>query len=275
MLKPLLALTAGLWLSNLHAAAAVAVPLTPGLTVTTALLEPGRGDYESTKRLEARQGAGWRITYRAAFPPGRAAGGTERVDSLRLQSDADLQKATTYRQMFETGVEEDYPGTTALGASTLVLRQLKQQGKILHFGVSNFLPHQVSLLQQYVPIEYNQLEISILNLQPFINGELDYCLQHNIVPMAWSPLGGGIMNDHTHPRYRAIAACASELEAKYYTGINELLIAFLLAHPSGIIPVLGTTKVERLLQAKEARKIELEREDWFKLYTASLGEDVP
>lgn len=129
MLKPLLALTAGLWLSNLHAAAAVAVPLTPGLTVTTALLEPGRGDYESTKRLEARQGAGWRITYRAAFPPGRAAGGTERVDSLRLQSDADLQKATTYRQMFETGVEEDYPGTTALGASTQVLRQLKQQGK--------------------------------------------------------------------------------------------------------------------------------------------------
>lgn len=155
------------------------------------------------------------------------------------------------------------------------VEQLKQQGKILHFGVSNFLPHQVSLLQQYVPIEYNQLEISILNLQPFINGELDYCLQHNIVPMAWSPLGGGIMNDHTHPRYRAIAACASELEAKYYTGINELLIAFLLAHPSGIIPVLGTTKVERLLQAKEARKIELEREDWFKLYTASLGEDVP
>ena len=109
MLKPLAALAAGLWLSVAQAAAPV-VPLTPGLTVTTALLEPGRGDYESTKRLEARQGAGWRITYRAAFPPGRAAGGTERVDSLRLQSDADLQKATTYRQMFETGVEEDYPG---------------------------------------------------------------------------------------------------------------------------------------------------------------------
>ena len=60
--------------------------------------------------------------------------------------------------------------------------------------------------------------------------------------MAWSPLGGGILSDDTHPRYRAIAACAAELAAKYFTGINQVLIAFLLAHPSGIIPVVGTTK---------------------------------
>lgn len=151
---------------------------------------------------------------------------------------------------------------------------LKQQGKILHFGVSNFLPHQIRLLQKHIEVEYNQLEISILHLQPFTNGELDYCLQNSVTPMAWSPLGGGILSDDTHPRYRAIAACAAELAAKYFTGINQVLIAFLLAHPSGIIPVVGTTKIERLLQAREARNIELEREDWFKLYTASTGEEV-
>lgn len=151
---------------------------------------------------------------------------------------------------------------------------LKQQGKILHFGVSNFLPHQVDLLQKHIEVEYNQLEISILHLQPFTNGELDYCLQNSVIPMAWSPLGGGILSDDTHPRYRAIAACTAELAAKYFTGVNQVLIAFLLAHPSGIIPVVGTTKIERLLQAREAGNIELEREDWFKLYTASAGEEV-
>jgi predicted oxidoreductase len=151
---------------------------------------------------------------------------------------------------------------------------LKQQGKILHFGVSNFYPHQVDLLQKYIRVECNQLEVSILQILPFVNGMLDHCLQHEIIPMAWAPLGGGSLNDDTHPRYRSIAATASELAAKYLTGINQILIAFLLAHPSQIIPVLGTTKIERLLQAKEAANIELEREDWFKLYTAALGEEV-
>lgn len=151
---------------------------------------------------------------------------------------------------------------------------LQEQGKILHFGVSNFLPHQVDLLQKFIPVQYNQLEVSILHLQPFVNGELDHCLQYNIVPMAWAPLGGGLLNDDTHSRYRSIAATASELAAKYLTGVNQILIAFLLAHPSKIIPVVGTTKIERLLQAKEASNVNLEREDWFKLYIASLGEDV-
>jgi predicted oxidoreductase len=152
---------------------------------------------------------------------------------------------------------------------------LQRQGKILHFGVSNFLPHQIDLLQKFIPVQFNQLEISIVHLLPFVNGMLDHCLQYNIIPMAWAPLGGGILNDDTHPRYRSIAATASELAAKYLTGINQILIAFLLAHPSKIIPVLGTTKIERLLQVKEAANITLEREDWFKLYIASTGEDVP
>lgn len=152
--------------------------------------------------------------------------------------------------------------------------QLKKQGKILHFGVSNFLPHQVDTLKKYIEPECNQLEISVLHLPPFTNGMLDHCLQNKIIPMAWAPLGGGVWNDDSHPRYRSIAACALELAAEYNTGINQVLIAFLLAHPSGIIPVLGTTKIERLLQAKEANNILLKREDWFKLYIASLGEDV-
>ncbi len=152
--------------------------------------------------------------------------------------------------------------------------ELKQQGKILHFGVSNFLPHQIDMLQQLVRVEFNQLEISIIHLLPITNGMLDHCIQHKIIPMAWAPLGGGILSDDTHPHYRSIATTASKLAAEYKTGINQILIAFLLAHPSKIIPVLGTTKIERLVQAKEAGNIELKREDWFKLYIALTGEEI-
>jgi predicted oxidoreductase len=151
---------------------------------------------------------------------------------------------------------------------------LKRQGKILQFGVSNFLPHHIDLLRKYIAIDYNQLEISILNHFPFTNGVLDHCLLHKITPMAWAPLGGGIMNDDSHPRYRSIVSAATTLAEKYNTGVNQVFIAYLLKHPSGIIPVLGTTKIERLQQAREAINIGLSREDWFKLYIASTGEDV-
>ncbi|OIR02958.1 oxidoreductase YdhF [mine drainage metagenome] len=154
------------------------------------------------------------------------------------------------------------------------ITQLKHQGKIKHFGVSNFLPHQTEALRKYIPIEFNQVEISIIHLTPFIDGTLDNCLQHNIRPMAWAPLGGGMFTDETHHRFRSITATAFELAEKYNTGVNQILVAWLLSHPSKIIPVVGTTKVERLLQAKEANKIILEREDWFKLWVASTGEDV-
>ncbi|MBN8838497.1 MAG: aldo/keto reductase [Sphingobacteriia bacterium] len=155
------------------------------------------------------------------------------------------------------------------------IAHLKQQGKIKHFGVSNFLPHQVNVLNKFVKIEYNQIEISILRLNSFLDGSLDNCMEHNIIPMAWAPLGGGILNDDAHPRFRSITTIAAELAEKYGSGINEILVAFLTAHPSKIIPIVGTTKLERLLQAKQATTIQLAREDWFKLWIASTGEDVP
>jgi predicted oxidoreductase len=154
------------------------------------------------------------------------------------------------------------------------IAQLKQEGKILQFGVSNFLPTQIDALKQFIDIDYNQTEISIINLKAFIDGSLDKCLQHSIRPMAWAPLGGGLFTDDTHPRFRSIIAAATELAEKYITGVNQILIAFLLKHPSKIVPVIGTTKVERLVQAKEASMIELTREEWYKLWVAATGEEV-
>ncbi len=154
------------------------------------------------------------------------------------------------------------------------IQQLQQQGKIIEFGVSNFLPHQVNMLKKYVPIRYNQLEISVICLSPFTNGILDNCIENNIVPMAWAPLGGGLLTDDTHPHFRSITHIASELALKYATGMNEILLAFLHTHPSGIITVIGTTKAARLAQAKKASAIKLTREDWFSLLKAASAEDV-
>lgn len=98
------------------------IPLVAGLTVTTAIAEAS-GDYESRKRLLAREGAGWRMSYSASLP-GTAGGKPAQVASERLLHDADLASARSYRSRFEADVEEDYPGTTALGASSAVLQEL-------------------------------------------------------------------------------------------------------------------------------------------------------
>ncbi|MDE3125069.1 MAG: aldo/keto reductase [Bacteroidota bacterium] len=155
------------------------------------------------------------------------------------------------------------------------ISKLQQQGKILSFGVSNFLPQHISLFAKYLKITYNQIEASILHLQPFINGSLEACMQYNIIPMAWSPLGGGIINDDNHPRYRSIIQAAGSIAEKWNTGINEILMAWLYKHPSGILPVVGTTKIERLIQAKNAASIQLTDEDWFQLWVAANGEEIP
>jgi predicted oxidoreductase len=151
---------------------------------------------------------------------------------------------------------------------------LQQQGKVHAFGVSNFLPHQVNMLRNWVPIHYNQIEVSIIKTAPFYNGILDNCIEHQIRPMAWAPLGGGLLTDDLHPHYRSIAHAASLLAEKYAAGLNEILIAWLNTHPSKILSVIGTTQATRLAQAKKAASIKLTREDWFLMMKAATGEDV-
>jgi predicted oxidoreductase len=154
---------------------------------------------------------------------------------------------------------------------------LRDSGKVLHFGVSNFLPHHLNLLNSRFPIEINQIEASALHLTPFLDGTLDSCQQHRIVPMAWSPLGGGKIFSDTNDDAKIIRVrkTTATLAQKYNCTSEQILIAWLLRHPSGIIPVLGTSKLERIKTAFDAQKIVLSREDWFSLWSASTGVDVP
>ena len=152
--------------------------------------------------------------------------------------------------------------------------QAKQAGKIVGFGVSNFLTHQLDILTEYVEVATNQIEISLTHLDPFEDGSLNQLLHKKIQPAAWSPLGGGQIFAGEEEQFVRIRKTLDILGETYNASHDQLLLAFLRKHPSGIIPVLGTSKVERVKSALEAMSIELSHEDWYRLWTASKGQKV-
>lgn len=154
--------------------------------------------------------------------------------------------------------------------------QLERSGKVLSFGVSNFTPSQVSMIHSRFPVAYNQIEVSVLHPAPFHDGQLDQCIELGITPMAWSPLASGKLHteDPTEQQLR-ILAVLDLLSIKYIATHDQLLLAYLRTHPAGIVPVVGTTKIERLRSAWNTRELKLEREEWFMIWRAAAGHEVP
>ena len=153
---------------------------------------------------------------------------------------------------------------------------LKQSGKVKHFGVSNFSTSQFSALHNIFPLEVNQVELSIIHTKPFYDGITDQCIDKKIIPQAWSPMGAGKIHlDAEDEKSRRILSMATIIGEKYNASFDQVLIAWLMKHPAGIVPVLGTTKIDRLKAALEATSIEMTREEWHMLLRASNGFDVP
>ena len=123
--------------------------------------------------------------------------------------------------------------------------QLKASGKVKSFGVSNFTPSQIQYLQKEVDLDWNQIECSLSHNQPMFDGSLDFHLTQNIGSMAWSPLGNYFKEDITGQE-RVLQHLFQELCISYNASEDQLLLAWLLRHPSHIHPVLGTTRLERL-----------------------------
>jgi len=129
----------------------------------------------------------------------------------------------------------------------------------------------------------HQVEISLAHLEPFTDGVLDQCLELGLQPMAWSPLASGLLGQGSaapagHPRAAALAALFAVMDgmaAKKGILREQLALAWLLKHPSGIIPIVGSTKPERIRQAAQAAQVELSREDWYVLLNAARGERLP
>jgi predicted oxidoreductase len=150
---------------------------------------------------------------------------------------------------------------------------LKKDGKIRDFGVSNFTPLQMEMIGLRMDIDVNQIEFSLTQHSAMHDSTLDYMMTNGIKPMAWSPLGNVFREDNEQTR--RIHKQLGELMDKYNATEDQLLLAWILKHPSGIHPVVGTTTKERLKQAVEALNIDLELEDWFLILVASQGHKVP
>ncbi|HKO76098.1 MAG TPA: aldo/keto reductase, partial [Flavobacterium sp.] len=152
------------------------------------------------------------------------------------------------------------------------VEKLKIDGKILDFGVSNFTPNQSDLIETKTKINYNQIEFSVTHLEPMIDGSLDHMQTNRITPMCWSPLGT-VFRKEDEQSLR-IQKVANELASKYDVSNDIILLAWILKHPAGILPVCGTSDKNRLARLMHATTIEMELQDWFSLWTASTGKDV-
>jgi predicted oxidoreductase len=153
---------------------------------------------------------------------------------------------------------------------------LKRAGKVLHVGVSNFSRPQFELLQSRLPFPLvtNEIEVSLQHLDAWRDGTLDQCQQLRVRPLAWSPLGGGRLFTGDAPQAVRVRAELDRV-GQELGGIprDQVALAWLLRHPVGMVPILGTFRPERLAATAAAETAQLTREQWYRLWVASTGEE--
>lgn len=153
------------------------------------------------------------------------------------------------------------------------LDALVASGKVLAVGVSNFRPWDFSLLQSSMEnnLVTNQIEMSLLATDTFVNGDLAYLQERMVSPMAWSPLGGGRLLDGSKPELLSVL---KRIGAEHGVDETAVAVAWLLRHPATIMPVMGTNSLERVARIADATKVEMDRQTWFELYTLAIGQEV-
>lgn len=153
------------------------------------------------------------------------------------------------------------------------ISQLQEEGKIIDFGVSNFTPSQMELIESQTKIKANQIEFSLTQHSAMHDGTLDHMMVNEIQPLCWSPLGSYFREkNESNSRIQSVL---SNLTEKYSATEDQLLLAWILKHPSKIHPVIGTTNKERIVNAVKAEEIDLDLQDCFELLVASQGHKVP
>lgn len=152
------------------------------------------------------------------------------------------------------------------------VEKLKSEGKIIDFGLSNFTSSQTELIRQKTEVSFNQVQFSATNFEPMVDGSLDYMQTHGIRPMSWNPLGTVFREDTK--KTRRLKKLLSTLVEKYHLGSDTLLLAWILKHPAGIIPIAGTVNVARIQSLMKAVELDLDKEDWFAIWAESMGNDV-
>ena len=150
------------------------------------------------------------------------------------------------------------------------VKRLIKSGKIKSFGVSNFTANQMDMFKGKLDILYNQINLSLTHLDHMFDGTLEYMQANDILPMAYSPLGSYFKQENG-----TIKKVVDKLKNKYGCTDYQILISWLLKHPSKVYPVIGTTKSDRIKNTLGSLKIEIDLIDWFELLEASVGKRVP
>ncbi|TGM12274.1 oxidoreductase [Leptospira selangorensis] len=156
-------------------------------------------------------------------------------------------------------------------------KSLKESGKVLHFGVSNFTPSQFSLLQSRLdfPLVTNQVEFHPFYPDPLTNGVFDLAQELSIKPMIWSPTAGGRVFQPKTEQETVLYKTLEEIAKKKSVTIDAVLFSWYLFHPAQLVPVLGTNEPDRIRSAAKSFQVQLEREEWFQILEAGTGRRVP
>ena len=157
------------------------------------------------------------------------------------------------------------------------LNELLHSGKVRAIGVSNFTPFQWDLLQSRLdtPLVTNQVELSLTFLDTLHDGTLDQAQQLRRPPMIWSPLAGGRLFSQNDERSVQVRAVLERSGAAHGLAPDVIALAWVLAHPSKPLPVLGTGNLDRVRASVQALSVTLDRQEWFALWEASAGREVP
>ena len=156
--------------------------------------------------------------------------------------------------------------------------QLQKEGKVKHFGVSNFTPSHFDLLQSRLdkPLVTNQVEINPLNFEVAHDGTLDQLQMNRIKPMAWSCLAGGEIFSGQSEQVIRVRKVLEELKEEVGAqSIDQVIYAWVRKLPSNPLPIIGSGKIERVQVAVDAMDIELTREQWYRVWVESKGHGVP
>lgn len=154
------------------------------------------------------------------------------------------------------------------------LDEVVASGKVAAVGVSNFKPHDWNLLQagMKTSLVTNQIEASVLANDAFTNGDIAFLQEKGISPMIWSPLGGGsLFNNQSSALYGLLGKIADAQNVD----VAAVAVAWLLAHPAGLLPVMGTNNIDRIKTLSSAQNVQIDRQTWFEIYTAANGHEVP
>jgi predicted oxidoreductase len=188
--------------------------------------------------------------------------------SLRHMGLDSLDLFLVHRPDWLTSIDDTASGLDGILAS----------GKAKSVGVSNYSASQFEALNDRMDgrLVTNQVEFSLLHMDPIFDGTFDQCQRLSLKPYAWSPLGGGQLFSPDDPMSQRLQAEAAVLSEKYGGAtLDQLAFAWVMAHPSGPVPVIGTNRDGRIRDAAAAAGIKLDRQDWYALWTAAKGHGIP